>query len=88
MIEGLASGASMVLVPFSEQGESEQSVRARVLAERGWVKTVTPGADRRTVDPAELAAAVDEAATSAMPIPCASPKWCSGNRSTLGGVEG
>ena len=36
----LATGARAVLVPFSAEGEREQSIRARVLAEAGFARVV------------------------------------------------
>jgi len=61
VIEGLSLGVPMVLVPFAEAGESEQGVRARLLAARGWAEAVDPGPDGRTIDPGTLAAAIDRA---------------------------
>ena len=58
VVEGLAGGARMVLVPFSHGQEDEQSKRARRLAEQGlatWLPE--PG-----LTPHRLAAAIDAAA--------------------------
>jgi predicted glycosyltransferase len=46
-----------VVVPFTGEGESEQALRARLLAERGLLTVVEEGA----LDPASLAAAVERA---------------------------
>ncbi|MFO1145980.1 MAG: glycosyltransferase, partial [Rhodospirillales bacterium] len=59
VMDVLTAGARAVLVPFADAGESEQTLRAKVLAERGRVVMV---------DPAELSAeilagAIDQALT-------------------------
>jgi len=61
--ETLQSGVRAVLVPFCAGGESEQTLRARLLAERGAVQMV-PG-EALSVD--TLAAAVDRAARGPKP---------------------
>jgi predicted glycosyltransferase len=53
----LVTGARAVLVPFAAEGETEQSLRARLLADRGRVLVV----DEATLTPETLAAAIDEA---------------------------
>ncbi len=65
LMEILAVGARAVVVPFADGQESEQPLRARLLAERGLVQAV-PAQD---LTPARLAAAIDAAA--AMPVPSA-----------------
>jgi predicted glycosyltransferase len=50
-------------VPFAEGNESEQPLRARLLAERGLVQVV----DSMELTPQRLAAAIDTAATMAPP---------------------
>ncbi len=60
-----AAGARAVLVPFAGQGETEQSERANHLARKGLAVVVAE--DR--LDPAALAAAVDEA----LALPSLSP---------------
>ena len=61
----LATGARAVLVPFSADGEREQSIRARVLAEAGLARMIEE--DRLT--PGTLLEAVRRAAAPATP-PC------------------
>lgn len=56
-VEALAAGARMVLVPYDAPGETEQPLRAAVLAARG-LATVVRAAD---LAPGVLAAAVDAA---------------------------
>jgi predicted glycosyltransferase len=63
LMEILAVGARAVVVPFADGQESEQPLRARLLAERGLVQAVAP----EELTPALLAAAIDAAA--AMPVP-------------------
>jgi predicted glycosyltransferase len=63
LMEILAVGARAVVVPFADGQESEQPLRARLLAERGLVQAVAP----QDLTPALLAAAIDAAA--AMPAP-------------------
>lgn len=60
VVETLQAGARSVLVPFAGGGESEQTLRARLLSERGLVSMVEEGA----LSPATLAAAVDRAAAA------------------------
>lgn len=59
LMEILAAGTRAVVVPFAEAGETEQTGRARRLAERGLIGLVE--ADELT--PAALAAAIDAADT-------------------------
>ena len=59
----LAAGARAVLVPFSADGEREQSIRAGVLAEAGFARVI--GEDRLT--PAVLLEAVRYAAAQSAP---------------------
>lgn len=61
--ETLQAHARSVLVPFAADGEVEQALRARLLAERGWVQTLSEA----DLDPRRLAAAIELAA--AMPRP-------------------
>ncbi len=63
LMEILAVGARAVVVPFADGQESEQPLRARLLAERGLVQAVAP----QDLTPVRLAAAIDAAA--AMPAP-------------------
>ncbi|MFM9844373.1 MAG: glycosyltransferase family protein [Dongiaceae bacterium] len=63
LMEILAVGARAVVVPFADGQESEQPLRARLLAQRGLVQAVAP----QNLMPELLAAAIDAAA--AMPAP-------------------
>ena len=63
--EGLAGAARMVLVPFDAGGQDEQRLRAGRLAELGLAALVI--SDR--LDPATLAAAIDETASRPRPQP-------------------
>lgn len=65
VVEGLASGARMVLVPFAVGGEDEQERRARRLAELGLAEQV----DEATLDARSLRAAIDRAAARPRPDP-------------------
>jgi len=57
VMETLSAGARAVVVPFAGEGESEQPLRARLLAERGLLTVVEESA----LDPASLAAAAERA---------------------------
>jgi predicted glycosyltransferase len=59
----LRARARTVLVPFAAGGETEQTLRARVLAERGLAVAV----DTATLSPKILADAIDEALTLSPP---------------------
>ena len=65
VLETLQAGARAVLVPFAGGGESEQTLRARLLAERGLVQVV----EEDGLTSATLAAAIDRAAAGARPAP-------------------
>jgi len=56
-LDVLRAGCRAVLVPASEEGETEQAIRARLLAERGVVATV----DGAELSPADLAGAIEAA---------------------------
>ena len=62
--EVLAAGARAVLVPFGRGGESEQPLRARLLAERGLATVVA----EEDLTPARLAQAVDRALALPPPV--------------------
>ena len=59
VMEVLATGARAVLVPYAGGHETEQTLRARSLEERGWVRQIPE--DRLTID--ALVNAVEMAAT-------------------------
>jgi predicted glycosyltransferase len=61
--ETLQARVLAVLVPFSGGGESEQTLRAELLAERGAVQMT----DEETLSPATLAEAVNRAARAPLP---------------------
>jgi predicted glycosyltransferase len=65
LMEILAVGARAVVVPFADGQESEQPLRARLLAARGLVQAVTP----EDLNPGRLATAIDSAAAMAAPAP-------------------
>jgi predicted glycosyltransferase len=58
----LSSGSRALVLPFAEGGESEQTLRARLLAKRGLLALMEP-----PFEPAALARAIDAAAD--MPRP-------------------
>ena len=60
VLDVLAAGCRAVLVPFAAEGESEQTIRARLLADRGVVRMV----EERDLTPETLAASVAAAANS------------------------
>ncbi len=57
VLELLSLGTRAVVVPFAGGGELEQSMRARLLAARGWLQCV----EEPQLSPAALAAATDRA---------------------------
>lgn len=57
VMELLAAGSRAVVVPFAEGGESEQPLRARLLAARGLLTVVEPDG----LTPGRLAAGIDAA---------------------------
>jgi predicted glycosyltransferase len=57
VMELLAAGTKAVVVPFAEGGESEQPLRARLLAARGLLTVVEP----TDLTPQSLAIAIDAA---------------------------
>lgn len=63
VLETLQARARAVLVPFAGGGESEQTLRARLLSERGLVHLV----EEDVLAPATLAAAIDRAAARPRP---------------------
>jgi predicted glycosyltransferase len=79
VMELLAAGTRAVVVPFADGGETEQPVRARLLAERGLLTVVEPDG----LTPQSLAAAID--AADQAPRPTVSFKM-SGTDGTAGAV--
>lgn len=63
VMELLAAGTRAVVVPFAEGGETEQLVRARLLADRGLLTVVDP----ETLTPETLASGIDAADRGARP---------------------
>jgi predicted glycosyltransferase len=63
VMETLSARARAVLVPFAGGGETEQALRARLLAERGLLEVVEESALR----PASLAAAIERVARRPRP---------------------
>ncbi len=63
VLETLQAGARAVLVPFAGGAESEQTLRATLLAERGLLDVV----EEASLTPAVLAAAIDRAAARPRP---------------------
>jgi predicted glycosyltransferase len=63
VVETLQAGARSVLVPFAGGGETEQTLRATLLAQRGLVNMLEEDA----LSPAALAAAIDRAAAAPRP---------------------
>jgi len=56
----LSGGVRALVLPFAEGAESEQTLRARLLAARGLLSVIEPAAGE-PLDPAALAAAIDAA---------------------------
>ena len=54
MLEVLAAGARAVIVPYADEREQEQAVRARMLASHGLIEVVTDD----VLTPARLAQAL------------------------------
>lgn len=65
VMETLQCGARAVLVPFAGGSETEQTLRARLLAERGWIDLV----EEPDLTPSALARAIDRAALRVRPVP-------------------
>lgn len=65
VMETLQARARAVLVPFAALAQSEQTLRAKLLAARGLVEVVEEGA----LSAASLAAAIDRAAAAPRPAP-------------------
>lgn len=58
VMETLAAGARAVVVPFAGGAETEQTLRTRLLAQRGWIEMLEESA----LDPRTLAEAINRAA--------------------------
>lgn len=67
LLDVLRTGARAVVVPFATGGETEQALRARILAERGLVQVVDAEALSGTEGPAILARAIERAIASPAP---------------------
>ena len=67
VLDLLQAGPRMVLVPFAAAGETEQALRARLLADAGRAVVI----DEASLTPDRLAAAVDRALTAPPPPPMA-----------------
>lgn len=65
VLETLQAGARAVLVPFAGRAETEQTLRATLLAERGLLEVVK----EENLSAGTLAAAIDRAAARARPAP-------------------
>ena len=63
VMDVLTARCRSVVVPFAEQGESEQTYRARVLAGRGLISVV----ESKDLDPGALARAIDSANQASKP---------------------
>jgi predicted glycosyltransferase len=84
VMELLAAGARAVVVPFAEGGETEQPVRARLLADRGLLTVVAP----ETLTPASLAAGIDAADRGARPAVSFDMSGADGTaRAIIGAIE-
>jgi predicted glycosyltransferase len=82
VMETLQCGARAVLVPFAGGSESEQTLRARLLAERGWIELV----EESELAPSTLAGAIDRAARR--PRPAAGRVRCDGAQASARLVRG
>jgi len=65
VMDVLTARARSVLAPFAAHDQSEQTLRARRLARRGWVQLV----EAERLSPRTLAAAIDRACRAARPDP-------------------
>lgn len=64
VLDLLRARCRAVLVPFAGEGETEQPLRARLMAERGWAEVVAEA----DLTPVALAAAVDRAIVGEPPV--------------------
>ena len=67
ILDVLRTGARAVIVPFATGGETEQALRARILAEQGLVQVVDTEALSGPEGPAMLARAIERALASPAP---------------------
>ena len=74
IMETLHAGARAVVVPFAGGAETEQTLRARLLAERGWIDVV----EEADLSPQSLAQAIDHAVMR---------QWVSRNSVNLDGAR-
>jgi predicted glycosyltransferase len=68
-LDVLQAGARAVMVPFATGGETEQALRARILAERGLIQVVDAEVLSRPEGPASLARAIERALAAPAPMP-------------------
>jgi predicted glycosyltransferase len=68
ILDVLQAGARAVVVPFAEGGETEQALRARILAERGLVHVADARALSGPEGAATLAQAVERAVEAPAPV--------------------
>ena len=68
ILDVLQAGARAVVVPFAEGGETEQALRARILAERGLVHVADARALSGPGGAATLAQAVERAVEAPVPV--------------------
>lgn len=61
----LVARARSVMVPFSGHGQTEQAMRARLMAERGWIHMM----EEAELTPRRLAAEIDRSAAGGRPGP-------------------
>ncbi|MHA1564017.1 MAG: glycosyltransferase, partial [Alphaproteobacteria bacterium] len=63
VIETLSAGIPALCMPFAEDGESEQTIRCRAVAARGWLHMI----EQSDATPQAFAAAIDRAAAARPP---------------------
>jgi predicted glycosyltransferase len=68
VLDVLQAGARAVMVPFATGGETEQTLRARILAERGLVQIVDAEVLSGSEGPAILAEAIERALEAPAPV--------------------
>jgi predicted glycosyltransferase len=68
ILDVLQAGARAVVVPFATEGETEQALRARILAERGLIHVVDAQALCGSEGAAMLAQAIERALAAPQPV--------------------